>query len=212
MTGDTTDMSSASYGKGTYVADASGEFYGNGTDCAHHAFDRVVHGGGEEEGSDVTHWHSNGLDDSEGWIRLDMPVRIRVTRYALHSRNNDLVTGTDFPDTFVLEGSNDGSTWSSLDSRTDQAGSISEPYTRKEYSVSTSSYYSKIRLWVTSVGPNGTGRENAIGGHAGDRKYVVLTQFELYGTMEEEDRTTLYWIVGGGVVGFLFLLAIVLLL
>ena len=145
-------------------------------------------------------------------IRLDMPVRIRVTRYALHSRNNDLVTGTDFPDTFVLEGSNDGSTWSSLDSRTDQAGSISEPYTRKEYSVSTSSYYSKIRLWVTSVGPNGTGRENAIGGHAGDRKYVVLTQFELYGTMEEEDRTTLYWIVGGGVVGFLFLLAIVLLL
>ena len=105
MTGDTTDMSSASYGKGTYVANASGEFYGNGTDCAHHAFDRVVHGGGEEEGSDVTHWHSNGLDDSEGWIRLDMPVRIRVTRYALHSRNNDLVTGTDFPDTFVLEGS-----------------------------------------------------------------------------------------------------------
>ena len=192
MTSNTSDMSSASYGKGSYIESASSETSENTR--AYKAFDWRTESG---------LWHSvNTRSTGEPqWIRLDMPVPIRVTRYVLHSRNHPDVADADFPNSFRLQGSNDASSWTDLDTRDDQASSITNPLTRKEYSVNTKSSFSKYRLYVSNVGLDGKGRGE------GDRQYTVLGQFELYGVIHK-DRTTLYLIIGG-VVSLLLLLTIV---
>lgn len=191
MTANTTDMSLASYGKGTYVASASSQTElppdrgaGETRKWAYFAFDRVVDN--DDTGWEANHWHSDNIADGPQWIRLDMPVSVRVTKYALHSRDSDGYAKTDFPNDFVLEGSEDGVSWSSIDSRFDQAKTVFEPFARNEYSVDTSAYHSKVRLRVTSVGPDGKGR-NRTG--VIWNKVVVLPEIELYGVMFSSPRS-----------------------
>lgn len=172
MTANTTDLYTSSYARGRYVASASSEY---NKKYAYEVFDHKVDNGRRDW--DASFWHTRLMRGEPEWVRLDLPVSVRMTRYVLCSRQNPNVTQADFPNSFELQGSNDGSSWTVLDSRTDQARSVEEEFACKEYSINVDSSFSKFRLFVTDVGPDGKGRGE------GQKEHVVLSEFELYGVM-----------------------------
>ncbi len=84
-----------------------------------------------------------------GWLRYQLSEDVTVRKYALTSAN-------DFPDRdpkdFALQGSADGSTWTTVDSRTGQT--FAGRFASKVYEVATPGAYRYYRLNVT--GNNGS--------------------------------------------------------
>jgi hypothetical protein len=97
------------------------------------------------------------------WIQYKLPYKLKLTSYGIMNRNN---SGTNrFPYTFYLAGSNNGSTWELVDSRSNQTVSDYGLYT---YTVSSTSYYYYFRL-IFNVQNSGV-------------NVVNINQFNLYGT------------------------------
>lgn len=199
-----TTFETTSHGKGKYVASASSEASLSGasdpkTKHAFYAFDRVIDNG--RSGWDASHWRSDELE-TEAWIRLDMPERISLVKYVLYAGDQDAYAQSDFPDAFVVEGSNDGTKWTTLDERTNAADGIVSAFERREYFLVHSSSYSKLRLRVTEVRGGDHGR------------VVVLPQLEFHGVRLGLDSiaTTFLWIVFGTVAVVFTLIVIVVFL
>ena len=109
-------------------------------------------------------------------IQLHMPQKIKLTKYAMYSRN---FTGeyTYAPRDWKVYGSNDnGTNWTELDSQTNQTVSawgsqLDFRDTKREYTVTgNTKYFSSYKLDVTANGGNGS--------------YVVTSQIEYYGDEE----------------------------
>ncbi len=87
---------------------------------------------------------------STGWVRYQLAAPAIVTVYALTSANDS--PGRD-PKDFTLQGSNDGSAWTDLDSRTGQT--FSGRFVTNKYTLSNSTAYSFYRLNITANSGDG---------------------------------------------------------
>jgi hypothetical protein len=160
VTGVTNDwsISGASYGDGTYRATSS--------IALHYTYwcPYALFSGNNYNGSS---WHSPS-GTTTGIVTLESPTPFVLTRYALYSRYDSFSTGEAqaTPKNWTIDGSNDGSTWVTIDTQINQ--SIHTPATRNlSYDISNSTSYKYYRLNVTAN--NGS-------------QYLILGQLRLYGT------------------------------
>lgn len=88
----------------------------------------------------TTRWYSS---IANGWIKYDFNSQVRIGGYSL----NKSILGNVLPKNWTFEGSNDGTTWTILDTRTNitdwSAGKLN-------FTNSTSALYSKYRINITA--------------------------------------------------------------
>jgi outer membrane protein OmpA-like peptidoglycan-associated protein len=95
------------------------------------------------DGNSSTHWTTNGV--SSGWLRLQFPAPAVQTEYTI--RRRDDIPARNAKD-WTFEGSNDGSSWTVLDTRTGVTwGTAGET---KSFTFSNSTAYTYYRLNVTA--------------------------------------------------------------
>ncbi|MBO9609614.1 MAG: discoidin domain-containing protein [Paenibacillaceae bacterium] len=107
--------------------------------------DNAQHGEGKEQafdGNSGTKWYTGS---STGWIQIQLKRAYVITKYTITSAND--ADGRD-PKDWSLQGSNDGTNWTILDTRTDE--SFTGRYQKKTYTFSNSTAYSYYRLDVTA--------------------------------------------------------------
>lgn len=149
-------LHSSGYGQGTYIASASSEFSSGFR--AWHAFDNDTsstqrwasgpntYSSGLPSGIIPVTTDINGATYSGSWIQFQMPVTIIPTAY-----NLAVATNTSFgARSFALLGSNDGVSWSLIDSQTGITTWVLS--TIKTFTVQTSQYYSYLRIVNRTIG------------------------------------------------------------
>ncbi len=114
-------------------------------------------GGGEGadkafDGTTSTKWFTGSGAGSVGWLQYDFGAGVKwvVTRYDLSSANDE---PTRDPRDWQFQGSNDGTSWTTLDTQTGQ--SWASRFLTKQYSVTTPGPYQYYRLNITAN--NGAG-------------------------------------------------------
>ncbi len=85
-------------------------------------------------------------DGPVAWIVYQLPVAKAVTAYSITSANDN--PGRD-PKNWKLQGSNDGNTWTDLDTQSDQK--FSDRYETKKYMVYGGASYKYYRLYITAT-------------------------------------------------------------
>ncbi|WP_438026519.1 basic secretory protein-like protein [Sorangium sp. So ce233] len=94
------------------------------------------------DGRSITKWLTFA---SSGWISYEFPSAVTIDRYAIYSAN-------DFPardpKSWTLEASNDGVTWTPLDTRAGE--SFRNRYQRNHYFVNNTTAYKRYRFNLTS--------------------------------------------------------------
>ena len=85
-------------------------------------------------------------DGPVAWIVYHLPVAKAVTAYSITSAND--FPGRD-PKNWKLQGSNDGNTWTDLDTQSDQK--FSDRYETKKYMVYGGASYNYYRLYITAT-------------------------------------------------------------
>lgn len=124
MTGYTAPTGNTASAKSEYTA---------GPNLAWHAFD----------GSSTSFWSNNG-DGFPSWLQRQFAVANAITGYKVKMRG----AVTAAPTAWTLQGSNDGTTWTGLDSQTAQSFASSE---EKTYNLSgTTAAYTYFRLNITA--------------------------------------------------------------
>ncbi len=96
------------------------------------------------DGNRTTCYHAEFSEPVSIFVNYDQPVSINT--YAITASKNE---PTRDPATWTLEGSNDGDTWTLLDSRSEQ--SFSHRYATQFYAVGAAEPYSNYRLTVTAT-------------------------------------------------------------
>ena len=95
------------------------------------------------DGSATTYWTTNGV--SSGWLRAQLASAVVETQYKI-TRRDDLPNRN--PKTWTFEGSNDGTTWTVLDTQTNitwpTAGEV------KTFTFANSTAYSYYRLNISA--------------------------------------------------------------
>lgn len=82
---------------------------------------------------------------SGAWVEIDLPNPVILESYALIGSNT---TGNRSPKSFTIQGSNDGSTWTTIDTRSSETGwSIAE---HRLYKTTNTAAYSKYRIYITA--------------------------------------------------------------
>jgi len=120
-----------------YYASASSTRTSYGGEEAYHAFDA--------QGSS-TRWAAVG---ATGWLKLYVGASgLEVLSYALTSRSDGYLT--EMPSDWTVEGSNDNSSWTTLDTRTDQVWTSSSQ--TQSFTLTSTGIYSYYRLNVTANG------------------------------------------------------------
>jgi hypothetical protein len=122
-----------------YFASASSEF--SGTFAAYKAFDGGV-GAGQ-------YWVAN---TSTGWLRLHVAPRLILNSYEV--RVNSVPEATRAPKDWTMEGSNDGSSWTTLDTVTNQTAWGSGETRAFTCDVATTAYH-YFRLNITANNGDG---------------------------------------------------------
>ena len=85
-------------------------------------------------------------DGPVAWIVYHLPAAKAVTAYSITSANDE--PGRD-PKNWKLQGSNDGDTWTDLDTQSDQK--FSDRYETKKYMVYGGASYKYYRLYITAT-------------------------------------------------------------
>lgn len=151
MSANTTDMSGASYGKGTYVASASSE---TGGSPSYMAFDRInstfYHIGSETYNSTTGNYNGyvaptmiNGTSYYGEWLQLQIPSFIFLSSYTVIPRPSYAYQA---PFSWVIIGSVNGVQWTLLNTQTSItfADQVSQTF-----NVATSTAYNYYRMIVT---------------------------------------------------------------
>jgi alpha-tubulin suppressor-like RCC1 family protein len=139
----TWSISGASYGNGTYVATSSVGIHAWNT---YAVFDKNLN---------VDSWHTSS-GNTTGTLKIQLPESIVLGSYSLYHRNiGDVEMG---PKDWTIEGSNNDSTWTTIDTQTAQDmstfGSAANDYIRT-YTVSgNTTKYSYYRIVVTANNGN----------------------------------------------------------
>lgn len=117
------------------------------------------------ERADANPWHSNGSGGD--WIVYDLgQYRLKPNNYTIKGRAD--YNGL-FPYTWVFEGSNDMTSWTTLDSRT--ADTSIGQNTWGKFSASASVYYRYLRIRATGTDSSFT-------------SYLTLGEVEFYGDVQ----------------------------
>lgn len=98
-------------------------------------------------------WASD-VDAIPAWLQYIFGEVVAVSAYAITAWKTGLVSGASFygPRDFELQGSNDGSTWTTLDARTGISWYTAE---RKTFIFSNSTEYLYYRLYITALPAGG---------------------------------------------------------
>jgi len=95
------------------------------------------------DGASSTKWLARS---TTGWLQFQLSSAKTATKYTLTTANDS--SGRD-PKSWTVQGSNDGSTWSTLDTQTDQLSGATRQ-TTYSYTVATPGAYSYYRLNITA--------------------------------------------------------------
>jgi hypothetical protein len=130
------------------------------------------------------------------WLKIELPHKIKLNSYALKTWGIANRYGVaDYPKTFYIYGSNDGSSWELIDSRVNTTktprilGAAVASYETINYSVSQNAltYYDKYAIVITKI--------NSEAVYAVDNTvaalYVALGEWRLFGT-REQDQSVLH--------------------
>ena len=125
-------------------------------------------------------WFSNNTALPH-WLKYQFGSAQVVNSYLIKSRTED---NTTYPTEWKLQGSNNGSTWTDLDSQTAQTFTLGQA---RQYTFTNSTAYDYFRLYITAsqAGPN----------------YVGFTQWELYNTANVKSESIVIAHVDSSVVG-----------
>ena len=105
-------------------------------------------------------WLSNG--SSTGWLEVKLPAPVVITQYALMGWSLDTFPNR-CPKDWTLQGSNDGTTWTTIDTRTNET--TWTQWATNLYSVTGAAAYSYYKIDVTA--------------NNGD-SYMGISQWKLY--------------------------------
>ena len=173
MTWNSTTFSGLSYGNGTYTLTGSGQIGGDAGTLNYGywlAFNKVVppdldqYIAGETYNFDGTYPASgssitsiSGVEIKGAYVTLQLPIAVTLTSYTLTSLSR---SSSDFwrrtPRSWIIAGSNDGSTWMQVDTRTDitYTGYNQTP---APFIVKSTTSYVYYRIVVTSIHPASDG-------------------------------------------------------
>jgi len=93
------------------------------------------------------------------WLQIQLPGALAITSHALAPRNG---IGDRLPTSYVLAGSNDGVTWTSVDARTGISGYMSNIFTTFTISSNTTAY-AYYRLIFRALGLTASGNVVNVG-------------------------------------------------
>ncbi|MBN3162379.1 discoidin domain-containing protein [Pectobacterium brasiliense] len=129
----------------------SASSYDEATTAPYKAFNRILGGF-----SDRQTWFSSttGTGRPPQWLRVDLPITSTVWSYEIAGRNDTSVGFTQRPTVWKIQGSDDGTSWIDIDSRTGIIwSSLGEV---KTFDISSPAPYLKYRILVSAVdnGPN----------------------------------------------------------
>lgn len=130
----------------------------------------IVEGSGEG-----IYWVSANDSTHPRWVRVQLAEAAVVTRYVLIAN----AAGSDSPSNFKLQGSNDGSAWTDLN--TQVAAGSGDPATT-DVTFSNSTAYLYYRVYITASGSLG---------------YTVVRELELHGDVPTGGDTS-----GAGMLAF----------
>lgn len=168
ITGNTTKITTAPYGNGTYICSASGflvdandfsafkAFESNtlytGTDSFWHSVasgNTIYNGATGNYVSTVTTLSTNGISYSGEWLGIQLPVGIKLSSFSIFPRQDSSWGTRRSPNNFVLLGGNDGSSWNLL-----YTGTNVNNWTQaaKSFNVSSSASFKFFRIVVSRVG------------------------------------------------------------
>ncbi len=159
LTGSSTVVSGQLYGNGTYTTTQGTSF--SSSFNAWYAFDKTVNNSG------TSRWATaGGYNPSTGayggalttagysgdWLQITMPAQILVTSYSVTNFYNDFTAAiANTPVSWVLLGSDDGTTWTVIDTQTNLTWTAGS-FTTKIFSVSITTKFAIYRMVVTKMG------------------------------------------------------------
>lgn len=160
MTSDTTTISAQAYGNGTYISSASTTQAGS---FPYVSFDKANTTGGIRWISATSIYSlSTGLyagsvtssvsgsNYSGEYLQIQLPLNIILTSYKLTSLNYTSQTFyLSTPNTWVIAGSTNGTTWNLLDTQTSQVYSAYNVV--KTFNITNSAAYNYYRLIATAI-------------------------------------------------------------
>ncbi|MBP2850604.1 discoidin domain-containing protein [Dickeya oryzae] len=120
-----------------YVASASSVY--NASYAAYYAFDGSVSGNG---------WISANAPTAAApqWLEIELPSQTQITGYIITNPNLK-VGGLASPKSWSLQGSNDGSVWTTVHSVSNNTNNAAD--TDQEFPLSIAANYSRYRLYIT---------------------------------------------------------------
>ncbi|MBT1488406.1 discoidin domain-containing protein [Dickeya dianthicola] len=129
-------MTSASTPAG-YVASASSAY--NASYAAYYAFDGSVSMNG---------WISANAPTAAApqWLEIELPSQTQITGYII-TNPNLTIGGLASPKSWLLQGSNDGSVWTTIHSVSNNTNNTAD--IDQEFPLSVAANYSKYRLYIT---------------------------------------------------------------
>ena len=154
MTSATTSLAGYSFGgAGSYAATASSEFTAG--QAAYFAFDKVAGSGstnywssssGTYDGTTGLLLSASSLGGYAGeWLKIQFPSQIYQTYYSIQARTD---IGQQSPNTWVVLGSTDNSTWNLLTTHTSVAWTAGQTQT---FSVNSTAPYNWYALVINSI-------------------------------------------------------------
>jgi hypothetical protein len=178
----TTAISGMPYGNGTYTANASSYF---ASDYAYLAFDKLnpnnlfwassTTTGTYSQNAPYTYSGSGGASTTDvnavqykgEWLQLQMPASIVLTSYSISPVQSATNVLLQSPATFWVLGSNNGTTWYVIDTRTNVSWTTTTPQTFMTNTNTTA--YSYYRLVV-----------NQVNGYYSAAPVVIILQWMLF--------------------------------
>ncbi|WP_042859479.1 discoidin domain-containing protein [Dickeya sp. NCPPB 3274] len=120
-----------------YVASASSAY--NASYAAYYAFDGSVSGNGWISASAPT-------AATPQWLEIELPSQTQITGYII-TNPNSVIGGLASPKSWLLQGSNDGSVWTTVHSVSNSTNNTAD--IDQEFPLSIAANYSKYRLYIT---------------------------------------------------------------
>jgi len=143
------------------VATSSGDY--NSTYANWKVFDRLNPAGATDH---VWFGGADSIAATTGWLQYQFPAARIVTQYAVTSLNN---ATTYAPKTWTFKGSNNGTTWVTLDTRADITDWATGGPVRKVLPFANATAYLYYRLDITA---------------SNDASYVAVGELEMMETVE----------------------------
>lgn len=114
----------------------------------------------------------SGTAYSGEWIQIQFPVGIVLYSYSMYGRYGwSNAPNTRMPYTWYIGGSNDGSTWTLVDSQTGYTNWVNSPTTSSTFTTTNTTAYIYYRMVITAINSGGNGSQE-----------LNIGQWSLYGS------------------------------